>query len=151
MCMRNCVALVCFDMPCVWCVYRKFYTARTKLEIFVHAYSIYLHATVGMRSGGDRYSRLIFANEYILYANFPVQELLAKKKSECQSQIARFTRPAWDQPGSCRPQVGPMLAACTLLSGVPCYRVTSQYRARKGYPWRQWRNGRPIFVSVGFV
>ena len=34
------------------------------------------------------------------------------------SQIARFMGPTWGPPGSCRPQVGPMLALWTLLSGV---------------------------------
>ena len=32
-------------------------------------------------------------------------------------QIARFMGPTWGPPGSCRPQVDPMLAPCTLLSG----------------------------------
>ena len=30
----------------------------------------------------------------------------------------RFMGPTWDPPGSCRPQVGPILAPWTLLSGV---------------------------------
>ena len=34
------------------------------------------------------------------------------------SQIARFKGPTWDPPGSCRPQVGPMLAPWTLQSGI---------------------------------
>ena len=34
------------------------------------------------------------------------------------SQIAKFMGPTWDPPGSCRPQMGPMLAQWTLLSGV---------------------------------
>ena len=33
------------------------------------------------------------------------------------TQISKFTGPTWDPPGSCRPQVGPMLAPRTLLSG----------------------------------
>ena len=33
------------------------------------------------------------------------------------SQIAKFMGPTWGPPGSCRPQVGPMLATWTLLSG----------------------------------
>ena len=33
------------------------------------------------------------------------------------TQIARFMGPTWGPPGSCRPQVGPMLAPQTLLSG----------------------------------
>ena len=32
-------------------------------------------------------------------------------------QIARFMGPTWGPPGSCRPQMGPMLATWTLLSG----------------------------------
>ena len=34
------------------------------------------------------------------------------------SQIAKFMGPTWDPPGSCRPQIGPMLAPWTLLSGI---------------------------------
>ena len=34
------------------------------------------------------------------------------------SQIAKFMGPTWGPPGSCRPQVGPMMAPWTLLSGV---------------------------------
>ena len=33
-------------------------------------------------------------------------------------QIAKFMRPTWGPPGSCRPQMGPMLAPWTLLSGT---------------------------------
>ena len=33
------------------------------------------------------------------------------------SQIAKFMGPTWVPPGSCRPQMGPMLAPWTLLSG----------------------------------
>ena len=36
--------------------------------------------------------------------------------------IARFMGPTWGPPGSCRPQVGPMLDPWTLLSGpAPCW------------------------------
>ena len=35
-------------------------------------------------------------------------------------QIAKFMGPAWGPPGSCRPQMGPMLAPCTMLSGISC-------------------------------
>ena len=34
------------------------------------------------------------------------------------SQIAKFMWPTWGPPGSCRPQMGPMLAPWTLLSGI---------------------------------
>ena len=33
------------------------------------------------------------------------------------TQIAMFMGPTWGPPGSCRPQMGPMLAPWTLLSG----------------------------------
>ena len=33
------------------------------------------------------------------------------------TQIAKFTGPTWGPPGSCRPQMAPMLAPWTLLSG----------------------------------
>ena len=33
------------------------------------------------------------------------------------TQIARFVGPTWGPPGSCRPQMGPMLAPWTLLLG----------------------------------
>ena len=34
------------------------------------------------------------------------------------SQIANFMGPTWGPPGSCRPQMGPMLAPWLLLSGI---------------------------------
>ena len=34
------------------------------------------------------------------------------------SQITRIIGPTWGPPGSCRPQMGPMLAPWTLLSGL---------------------------------
>ena len=37
------------------------------------------------------------------------------------SRIAKFMGPTWGPPGSCRPQMGPILAPWTLLSGVYCY------------------------------
>ena len=37
------------------------------------------------------------------------------------TQIARFIGPTWGPPGSCQPQVGPMLAPSTLQSGSLCF------------------------------
>ena len=34
--------------------------------------------------------------------------------------VAKFMGPTWGPPGFCRPQMGPMLAPRTLLSGVCC-------------------------------
>ena len=39
------------------------------------------------------------------------------RKTPCCTQIARFMGPTWGPPGYCRPQMGPMMAPWTLLSG----------------------------------
>ena len=39
------------------------------------------------------------------------------------TQIAKFMGPTWGPPGSCRPQMGPMLASWTLLSGQYLYMI----------------------------
>ena len=44
-----------------------------------------------------------------------------------QSQKAKFMRPTWGPPGSCRTQMGSMWAPWTWLSGVP---LVSQYKER---------------------
>ena len=38
------------------------------------------------------------------------------------SQITKFMGPTWAPPGSCRPQMGPMLAPWTWLSGISIIR-----------------------------
>ena len=51
-----------------------------------------------------------------------------KPNSDCiliASQIARLMGPTWGPPGSCRPQLGPMLAQWTLLSGIRCIATTT--------------------------
>ena len=50
---------------------------------------------------------------YLFWAN----GLLGITTSHLTTQIAKFIGPTWCPPGSCRPQVGPMLAPWTLLSG----------------------------------
>ena len=40
-------------------------------------------------------------------------------QSSMSSQIAKFMGTTWDPPGSCRPQMGPMLVQWTLLSVAP--------------------------------
>ena len=37
-----------------------------------------------------------------------------------KKQIVKFMGPTWGPPGSCRPQMGPILAPWTLLSGKVC-------------------------------
>ena len=39
-------------------------------------------------------------------------------KFAAYTQIAKAMRPTWGPPGSCRPQMGPILAPWTLLSGI---------------------------------
>ena len=46
------------------------------------------------------------------------------------SQTARLTWPTWGPPGSCRPQVGPMLAPWTLLSGLTYWWHVGHYTCR---------------------
>ena len=41
------------------------------------------------------------------------------------SLIAKFMGPTWGPPGSCRPQMGPMLAPWTLLSGIPLWGIST--------------------------
>ena len=43
--------------------------------------------------------------------------LVSKLYSHLGSQIAKFMGPIWGPPGSCRPQMGSILAPWTLLSG----------------------------------
>ena len=50
---------------------------------------------------------------------------IAPKCTVCKyppsAQIVRFMGPTWGPPGSCRPQMGPMSAPWTLLSGWFCW------------------------------
>ena len=49
-----------------------------------------------------------------------------------QTQITKFMGPTWGPPGSCRPQMGPMLAPGTLLSGEPSVRAPAQCKVSPG-------------------
>ena len=50
------------------------------------------------------------------------------------SQIAKSMRPTWGPSGSCRPQMGPMLAPRTLLSGL----VMLVARQQQPWYWPGW-------------
>ena len=52
-----------------------------------------------------------------IYVSFRNQCLYHKEYTHVSTQIARFMGPTWDPPGCCRPQMSPMLAPWTLLSG----------------------------------
>ena len=48
----------------------------------------------------------------------PIQWARRGTNNNIMSQIAKFMRPTWGPPGSCRSQMGPILVPWTLLSGV---------------------------------
>ena len=51
------------------------------------------------------------------------------------TQIAKFMGPTWGPPGSCRPQMGPMLAPWTLLSG---YNISVSKRCPEVWSSSKW-------------
>ena len=71
----------------------------------------------------DRVMQLIYNNFDKVYLNSFHSQVITKNMMLFEmyyynpTQIARFMRPTWGPPGSCQPQVGPMLAPWTLLSG----------------------------------
>ena len=64
-----------------------------------------------------------------------------------QSQIAKFMGPTWDPPGFCRPQMGPMLAPCTLLSGVLLCHFVDFYKWSHHMTW----NAKDKSVAVNLI
>ena len=70
-----------------------------------------------------------------------------KITAEAKSLTTRLIGKTWGQPGSCRPQVGPMLASWTLLSGVTFYPVVSD-RTRIGDKSRLVRFSDSSSVSI---
>ena len=51
--------------------------------------------------------------------------LICINQATSHSQIAKFMGPTWGPPRSCHPQMGPMLALWTLLSGLDWLPVAS--------------------------
>ena len=49
------------------------------------------------------------------------------------SHIAGFMGPTWSPPGSCRPQIGPILAPWSLLSGLTWSIANTEYRMHKDF------------------
>ena len=84
-------------------------------------------------------------------------------------QIATFMGPTWGPPGSCRPQMGPMVAPWILLSGLfafnhikistssllisdilPTVKPSANYYKHNTNPWYELKTKRyPIFSHVG--
>ena len=50
----------------------------------------------------------------------PTPHLFLSGVDKMRTEIAKFMGPTWDPPGSCRPQMCPMLAPWTLLLGDLC-------------------------------
>ena len=69
------------------------------------------------------------------------------------TQIAKFMRPTWGPSGSCRPQMGPMLAPWTLLSGHPrSYSVWGCRLTGMGFPsWKWYRHSIALSPRWGFL
>ena len=70
-----------------------------------------------------------------------VQGRITSPCSRCHgSVIARFKGPIWGPPGADRTQVGPMLAAWTLLSGMTSLYVDKALSLRHAPTRPQWVN-----------
>ena len=59
------------------------------------------------------------------------------------TQIAKFMGPTWGPPGSCRPQMGPMLAPWTLLSGYTPPGISAElyiflFSLKKSHDFMDW-------------
>ena len=72
---------------------------------FCTAWQWYCHVLYKISERTDKQKRVLWTNEIL-----PDLSL--------RSQIAKFMGPTWGPPGSCRPQMGPMLAPWILLSGM---------------------------------
>ena len=59
------------------------------------------------------------------------------------SQTAKFMGPTWGPPGSCRPQMGPMLAPWTLLSGLPLHGWVT-VTTNRSYHQPRWRRPKTV-------
>ena len=58
---------------------------------------------------------LAIAADINIQSYMPIGDMLCHVS--LATQIAKFMGPIWGPPGSCRPQMGPLLAPWTLLSG----------------------------------
>ena len=75
-----------------------------------------IHVCIGMKIGRNRQFIANLPNAVASISTNGSTVFLSKL-----SQIAKFMGPTWGRPGSCRPQMGPMMAPWTLLSGAPTW------------------------------
>ena len=81
------------------------------------------------------------------------------------TQIAKFMGPTWGPPGSCRPQMGPVLAPWTLLSGnaliwcqstrrprhvclIAAYHHLIEKQTVSHWDWHLTQNNAAVYVST---
>ena len=91
-----------------------------------------------------------FTQTYLMWYWYLVYQKLHMNASACVYLglfwciLKIFMGPTWGPPGSCRPQVGPMLAPLGLLSGIPNDTLyLSHWSFFKFEPGSRW----PLFVS----
>ena len=86
---------------------------------------LYMHMNFGDQI--DKLARVTFMQYMSLVTQFMslhcytfhgIWNTLGLTPSGVTSQIAKFMGPTWGPPGTCRPQMGPILAPWTLLSGA---------------------------------
>ena len=75
---------------------------------------LWLYHQFALNTARWRYNAVNFLTN--IYKRHPYSSSV--RDCKVWSLIARFMGPTWGSPGSCRPQVGPILAPGTLLSGV---------------------------------
>ena len=78
-------------------------------DVTIHIQLRWGHASV---MGSQMILKIIFVRQFFFQTD-------SKYHQHMTAQIAKFMGPRWGPTGSCRPQMGPMLAPWTLLSGWP--------------------------------
>ena len=97
------------------------YPRSSKPWVFVYIWHFFQTQDHPGHSGWWWPSRLVKPHAWGrgLWGEFRWRQVLRFQHSimSMYTGIAKFTGPAWGQPGSCRPQMGPIVAPWTLLSG----------------------------------
>ena len=90
-------------------------------DISVTPSKIGCHSTVCSSACSSWQRQNVKASQYWLFVGNPSDIVgfpLQKRNNAGKKRIAKFMGPTWGPPGSCRPQMGPMLAPWSLLSGT---------------------------------
>ena len=93
--------------------------------LFTYPMAVWLWYSYSTRTQGANSSDALCETMFIFAWCYPAigqvprrHSLSVKFWNNGGYQIARFMWPTWGPPGSCRPQMGPMLAPWTLLPGL---------------------------------